>query len=324
MATPARRTRPAARRTRFDLRLTAMGFALAAIVLFGAGLAARVLLDAAQRHPVAAVAVGLVAAPAAVGALRGRRRFRASRAARHATEALTEAAETVLEEAAPTDGGRVGPADGAPAPGTPADGAERTARLDGPLPEAGRADFVEYPVDGADAVPHAPAGVVGRSGYAVDCAADYAVDYAVDYAALEAEEFERAVAALCERDGCRDVEVVGGAGDLGADVVATAPDGRRVVVQCKRYGEANKVGSQDLQRFGGTCWSVHGAQVAAVVTTSDFTAPAAEYAARCGILCFDRWALDAWSRGTGPAPWEGPPSGPPDEGPGAGAGRPPL
>ncbi|GAA2410017.1 restriction endonuclease [Streptomyces glaucosporus] len=128
---------------------------------------------------------------------------------------------------------------------------------------------------------------------------------AVDYAALESEEFEQAVAALCERDGCRDVEVVGGAGDLGADVVATAPDGRRVVIQCKRYGETNKVGSQDVQRFGGTCWTVHGAQVAAVVTTSGFTAPAVEYARQCGILCVDRDALAAWSDGTGPAPWAG-------------------
>ncbi|GAA2450935.1 restriction endonuclease [Streptomyces macrosporus] len=129
---------------------------------------------------------------------------------------------------------------------------------------------------------------------------------AVDHDAMAPEEFERAIAALCERDGCRDVEVVGGAGDLGADVLATAPDGRRVVVQCKRYGETNKVGSQDVQRFGGTCWTVHGAQVAAVVTTSGFTAPAVEYAERCGIVCVDRAALAAWSDGTGPPPWAGP------------------
>ncbi|CAM5535446.1 hypothetical protein SMICM304S_02837 [Streptomyces microflavus] len=37
-------------------------------------------------------------------------------------------------------------------------------------------------------------------------------------------------------DGCADAEVVGGAGDLGADVLATTPDGRRLVVQRKRYG----------------------------------------------------------------------------------------
>ncbi|MFF0160571.1 restriction endonuclease [Streptomyces sp. NPDC005263] len=122
--------------------------------------------------------------------------------------------------------------------------------------------------------------------------------------ALDPDEFEEATAALCERDGCSDVEVVGGAGDLGADVLAVAPDGRRVVIQCKRYGDGHRVGSQDLQRFGGTCFTVHEADVAVVVTTSDFTEPAVEYAEQCGILCWDGQALEAWSAGTGPAPWE--------------------
>ncbi|MGC5341601.1 restriction endonuclease [Streptomyces sp. DT24] len=125
----------------------------------------------------------------------------------------------------------------------------------------------------------------------------------VDYAAMDAAEFEAAVAGLCERDGCQDVHVVGGAGDLGADVVALTPDGRRVVVQCKCYGPTNKVGSQDLQRFGGTCYAVHEAEIAVVVTTSEFTEPAADYADRCGILRVDRPALDAWSDGSGPPPW---------------------
>ncbi|MGQ4491052.1 restriction endonuclease [Streptomyces sp. SAS_281] len=126
---------------------------------------------------------------------------------------------------------------------------------------------------------------------------------APDFTALDPDGFEAAVAALCERDGCQEVEVVGGAGDLGADVLATAPDGRRVVVQCKQYGPEHKVGSQDLQRFGGTCWTVHGAQLAAVVTTSEFTAPALEYAETCGIRCVDGTALAAWAEGSGAAPW---------------------
>jgi restriction system protein len=125
----------------------------------------------------------------------------------------------------------------------------------------------------------------------------------IDYDALDAEEFEQAVAALCARDGCGEVEVVGGAGDLGADVLAVTPDGRKLVIQCKRYGDEHRVGSQDLQRFGGTCYTVHEADVAVLVTTSDFTAPAVDYAEQCGILCLDRTALHMWSDGTGPAPW---------------------
>jgi hypothetical protein len=124
------------------------------------------------------------------------------------------------------------------------------------------------------------------------------------YEALEPAAFEEAIADLCARDGCTDVEVVGGAGDLGADVLAVAPNGCRVVIQCKRYADGHKVGSQDMQRFGGTCFTVHAADVAMVVTTSDFTAPAVEYAEQCGIVCVDAERLGEWRSGTGPRPWE--------------------
>ncbi|MFJ6793651.1 restriction endonuclease [Streptomyces sp. NPDC091268] len=129
---------------------------------------------------------------------------------------------------------------------------------------------------------------------------------ALDHAGVDADGFEHTVAALCVRDGCTAVEVVGGAGDLGADVVATTADGRRLVVQCKHYADGNRVGSQDLQRFGGTCFAVHEADVAVVVTTSSYTAPAAEYAAACGIVCVDGEALAAWTDQTAPPPWQAP------------------
>ncbi|MFD3700452.1 restriction endonuclease [Streptomyces sp. NPDC058646] len=127
---------------------------------------------------------------------------------------------------------------------------------------------------------------------------------ALDHAAVDADGFEHTVAALCARDGCPQVEVVGGAGDLGADVIATTAGGLRVVIQCKHYGEGNRVGSQDLQRFGGTCFAVHEADVAVVVTTSAFTAPAAEYADACDIVCVDGDALAAWTESRTPPPWE--------------------
>ncbi|MDJ0380401.1 restriction endonuclease [Streptomyces sp. G-G2] len=138
---------------------------------------------------------------------------------------------------------------------------------------------------------------------------------ALDHEAVDADGFEHTVAALCARDGCSPVEVVGGAGDLGADVIATTPDGLRLVVQCKHYGENNRVGSQDLQRFGGTCFAVHDADVAVVVTTSSFTAPALEYAATCGIVCLDGDALAAWTETAVPPPWEA--AGEPSAGPAA-------
>ncbi|MET8538352.1 restriction endonuclease [Streptomyces sp. NPDC005065] len=123
------------------------------------------------------------------------------------------------------------------------------------------------------------------------------------YHALGPTEFEHAIAYLCQRDGCTDVVVSGGAGDLGADVTATAPDGRRIVIQCKRYGPTNKVTSPDMQRFGGTCYSVHRAHIPVMVTTSTFTRQAAGYAAAQGILLYGEQALAGWASRTGPAPW---------------------
>jgi restriction system protein len=117
------------------------------------------------------------------------------------------------------------------------------------------------------------------------------------------KDFEHALALLCRRDGCTGVQVVGGAGDLGADVIALAPDGRRIVLQAKRYAVTSKVVGPDLQRFGGTCFTVHRAGVAAVVTTSTFTRQAREYASHVGIHLFDQHRLAAWASRTGPAPW---------------------
>lgn len=121
---------------------------------------------------------------------------------------------------------------------------------------------------------------------------------------LSPREFEEALAVLCRRDGCTDVRVVGGPGDLGADILARAPDGRRIVLQAKRYRTDRTVGSPDVQRFGGTAHTVHHADVAAVVTTAHaFTAQAQSYAAQAGIRLIAAKALAAWDSGTGPAPW---------------------
>jgi restriction system protein len=124
------------------------------------------------------------------------------------------------------------------------------------------------------------------------------------YHAMTPRAFEEALAFLCHRDGCTTVQVVGGAGDLGADVIASAPDGRKIVLQAKRYGSTTKVVGPDLQKFGGTCFAVHQAQVAVVVTTSVFTKQARQYALHMGIRLFDFQALAGWASQTGPAPWQ--------------------
>ncbi|MWA15770.1 restriction endonuclease [Streptomyces sp. BA2] len=242
MTAPSRPVRRMDRGRRFNLRATALFFALLAIILCVLVFVVRTAASIVESRPVWAgslIVMGIAAAPLC----RSRwRRFSAARYARRAAEALEDAAERASAER--ELGGE--------------EGEEATTVLDPPD----------------------------------------------DYAELDPDGFEHAIADLCARDDCREVEVVGGARDLGADVMAVTSDGLRVVIQCKRYGDDNKVGSQELQRFGGTCFTVHDADIAALVTTSDFTAPALEYAQQCGIVCVNGADLHAWLDGTGPRPWE--------------------
>ncbi|BBB01092.1 hypothetical protein RVR_8345 [Actinacidiphila reveromycinica] len=124
-----------------------------------------------------------------------------------------------------------------------------------------------------------------------------------DFHTLDPSDFEQAVAGLCWRDGCRDVTVVGGAGDLAADILATLPDGRRMLIQCKRYVVGRRVGSPEVQRVGGTYSIVHRADLALVVTTAGYTEAAEDYAARAGIGLVDGRQLARWADGSASPPW---------------------
>jgi restriction system protein len=119
--------------------------------------------------------------------------------------------------------------------------------------------------------------------------------------AMSGPQFEHYVAALMRRTGLRAVQVTGRAADLGADITASTADGRRVVVQCKRY--AGSVGSPHVQRLNGTAWTIHRADVTLLVTTGRLTASARDLAGRCGITVIDRAALAAWvASNTAPIP----------------------
>ncbi|MGV9641089.1 restriction endonuclease [Streptomyces sp. NPDC003514] len=277
---------------RFDLRTTTVFFVLLALVLCLVAWVGRIAWGMVERRPEGA---GLLAVLIVASVLASRSRWRrlsAARCARRAAEALEAAAETAsdnLRDIRPTaaEGVRgTAAAVALPAVECPAGAAE---------PAFGNGADPLCPEEVSPAP--SPAAAAGEEATAV-------LDVPVDCFELDPDAFEQTVADLCLRDGCADVEVVGGAGDLGADVTAVTPDGRRLIVQCKRYCETNKVGSQDLQRFGGTCFTVHEADIAVVVTTSDFTAPALEYAERCGILCVNGDELSAWHDGTGPRPWD--------------------
>ncbi len=114
---------------------------------------------------------------------------------------------------------------------------------------------------------------------------------------MTGDQFEDLVARLLARDGHTDVRVIGGSGDLGADVVAVDPAGRHLVVQCKRYAPHRCVSSPDMQKFLGTVWDEHGADLAWYVTTSGFSKPATALAERRGVRLVGRRQLTEWMAG---------------------------
>lgn len=116
--------------------------------------------------------------------------------------------------------------------------------------------------------------------------------------AMSGRDFERFIAGLCHRDGFTVLQQGGGAGDLGADVIAEAPDGRRIVIQCKRYKPGNPVPGPDLQRFLGTVRAIHKADVPVFVTTAwRFTKQSRELAASQQVILIDRDLLSHWNNG---------------------------
>lgn len=105
-------------------------------------------------------------------------------------------------------------------------------------------------------------------------------------------EFESIVAELFRALGYGAVERIGGSGDLGIDLTATDPDGLVVIIQCKRYGRGQKVGSPAVQSLMGAVVN-RGADRGIFVTTSSFTTPARRHAetARIPITLIDGDAI---------------------------------
>lgn len=117
------------------------------------------------------------------------------------------------------------------------------------------------------------------------------------FLALSPDEFEEAIAQLLRRMGYGQVRVVGGAGDLCADITCRDPAGRRAVVQCKRWGPGHHVGSPDLQTAIGVAFVHHLADRLAYVTTATFTAAARDLARPHPVWLVDGAELvDLWSR----------------------------
>jgi len=101
--------------------------------------------------------------------------------------------------------------------------------------------------------------------------------------ALDAESFEEFVGELFEALGY-DVEIVGGSGDEGADLLLRRRDGLVAVVQCKFH--KGVVGSPMLQKFLGTVHHTK-SHKGFFVTTSTFSLAAEKFAAENPIELID-------------------------------------
>ncbi|MFF3305461.1 restriction endonuclease [Streptomyces sp. NPDC002908] len=131
--------------------------------------------------------------------------------------------------------------------------------------------------------------------------------------ALHHRDFEYAIRDLMRRDGCTDARQIGGAGDNGADVLATDPLGRTWVIQAKHRKDGDRgsaVGTPDLQRVNGTARQLYGADVVLVVTNGRFSTRCAPLAEQLHMHLADRRTLAAWASGERPL-WELLPKVPP-------------
>jgi restriction system protein len=107
--------------------------------------------------------------------------------------------------------------------------------------------------------------------------------------AMTGPQFERYFADLLRLRGYRYVQVVGGAGDGGIDILATDPAGVRVAYQCKRQKATVSVAV--VRQLIGSVNHEHKGRVAHLVTTATLTKPAADLARSARVQVVDRALL---------------------------------
>jgi restriction system protein len=112
--------------------------------------------------------------------------------------------------------------------------------------------------------------------------------------AMTWQEFEEYCAKLLRALGYRDVLVVGNSeDDDGADIIATAPDGTPVAVQCKHW--KNSVGQGVIREVIGTITSgTHEGRAGIVMTNAKATRGAHARAQAQQIKIVDRLVLQQW------------------------------
>jgi HJR/Mrr/RecB family endonuclease len=140
-----------------------------------------------------------------------------------------------------------------------------------------------------------------RSGYRRRLEANEALKERAQYQAHElakvdamtGPEFEKYCAVLLRARGYRNISVIGGTGDGGADILATAPDGTNVAVQCKRWKIS--VGPEVIHALIGTTSLRRHQGRTGIVMTNALVTPGAQHDAEdAGIQVVHRPTLQQW------------------------------
>jgi HJR/Mrr/RecB family endonuclease len=113
-----------------------------------------------------------------------------------------------------------------------------------------------------------------------------------DLTRVHPAKFEQITADLLTRDGCTRTAVTGRSGDGGVDVRAVTPAGHRLVVQCKRYAAASRIGPDKIRELAAV--ATHERALALLVTTATFTDGAVRAAEQFGVGLVDGPTLNAW------------------------------
>ncbi|MFF7249993.1 restriction endonuclease [Embleya sp. NPDC008237] len=108
-------------------------------------------------------------------------------------------------------------------------------------------------------------------------------------------EFERLTAILMYRDGYRVERSGGGAGDLGADVIASHRTRGLVVLQCKHPPERPRSIRAPCNGSAAPDVPSHRADTVIALTNGTFTRPARNLATGQRIHCFGRLELRRWA-----------------------------
>lgn len=105
---------------------------------------------------------------------------------------------------------------------------------------------------------------------------------------MDGIQFEYYLEALFKEIGYRP-EVTKGSHDFGADLIMKK-NGKKIVIQAKRYGYKNNVSLDAVQQIH-TAKTYYKADEAWVVTNSMFTKSAKKLASGCGVILYDREKL---------------------------------